>query len=93
MNLMAGAFWGLDVEGVRALATNLDQDGDQIDQILSKLTGILSSTQWSGPDADKFRNDWQGAHSTSLRQVSQALHDTATLARSNASAQEQVSQS
>ncbi|MEJ1229647.1 MAG: hypothetical protein WDM88_01865 [Galbitalea sp.] len=90
---MAGAFWGLDVEGVRALATNLDTDGDQIDQILSKLTGILSSTQWSGPDADKFRNDWQGAHSTALRNVSQALHDTATLARSNAAAQEQVSQS
>jgi uncharacterized protein YukE len=84
--------WGLDVQQVRDLATNLDREADSIDQILSKLTGILNNTQWTGPDATQFRNDWQGSHTTALRKVGQALRDTAQLARTNATAQEQTSQ-
>lgn len=84
--------WGLDVQQVRDLATNLDREADGIDQVLSKLTSILAGTQWTGPDANQFRNDWQGAHSNALRRVSQALRETAQLARSNAAQQEQTSQ-
>lgn len=84
--------WGLDVQQVRDLATNLDREADGIDQVLSKLTSILGGTQWTGPDATQFRNDWQGAHSNALRRVSQALRETAQLARSNAAQQEQTSQ-
>lgn len=84
--------WGLDVQQVRDLATNLDREADSIDQILSKLTGILNNTQWTGPDATQFRNDWQGSHTTSLRKVGQALRDTAQHARANAMSQEQASQ-
>lgn len=84
--------WGLDVQQVRDLATNLDREADSIDQILSKLTGVLNGTQWSGPDATQFRNDWQGSHTTALRKVGQALRDAAQHARANAVAQEQASQ-
>ena len=84
--------WGLDVQQVRDLGTNLDREADSIDQILSKLTAVLNNTQWTGPDATQFRNDWQGAHSTALRRVGQALRDTAQMARTNAAAQEQTSQ-
>lgn len=84
--------WGLDVQQVRELGTNLDREADSIDQILSKLTGVLNNTQWTGPDANQFRNEWTGAHSAALRKVGQALRDTAQLARANAAAQEQTSQ-
>ncbi len=84
--------WGLDVQQVRDLATNLDREADGIDQVLSKLTGVLNGTQWTGPDATQFRNDWQGAHSNALRRVATALRETAQLARANAAAQEQTSQ-
>lgn len=84
--------WGLDVQQVRDLATNLDREADSIDQILSKLTGVLNNTQWTGPDATQFRNDWQSSHTASLRKVGQALRDTAQLARANAVSQEQTSQ-
>ena len=84
--------WGLDVQQVRELGTNLDREADSIDAILSKLTGVLNNTQWSGPDATQFRSDWSGAHSASLRKVGQALRDTAQQARTNAQAQEQTSQ-
>jgi uncharacterized protein YukE len=83
--------WGLDVQQVRDLATNLDREADSIDQILSKLTGILSNTQWTGPDATQFRNDWQSQHATSLRKVAEALRTVSSQARANASAQEQTS--
>jgi len=83
--------WGLDVQQVRDLATNLDREADSIDQTLSKLTGILSNTQWTGPDATQFRNDWQASHATSLRKVAEALRTVSSQARSNAAAQEQTS--
>jgi uncharacterized protein YukE len=83
--------WGLDVEQVRALGTNLDREADSIDQILSKLTGVLNNTQWTGPDANQFRSDWQGVHSVVLRKVAAALRDTAGAARNNAAAQESAS--
>ena len=83
--------WGLDVEQVRTLGTNLDREADSIDQILSKLTGVLNNTQWTGPDATAFRNDWQSSHSSALRKVSAALREVADAARRNAAAQEQTS--
>lgn len=83
--------WGLDVQQVRDLATNLDREADSIDALLSKLTGLLNNTQWTGPDATQFRSDWQGAHTTALRKVGQALRDTAIQARNNANSQEQTS--
>lgn len=87
---MAGV-WGLDIQQVRDLGTNLDREADQIDAILSKLTGVLNNTQWTGPDANQFRNDWQGVHSNALRKVAAALRETAQAARANAMAQEQAS--
>lgn len=84
--------WGLDVQQVRDLATNLDREADSIGQTLSKLTGILNNTQWTGPDATQFRNAWQGEHSNALRRVESALREVAQAARTNAAAQEQISQ-
>lgn len=84
--------WGLDVQQVRDLGTNLDREADSIDQIISKLTGTLTNTQWTGPDATQFRNDWSSVHTAALRKVGQALRDAAQLARTNANAQEQTSQ-
>ncbi|MBU1250727.1 MAG: hypothetical protein KJ659_11250 [Actinobacteria bacterium] len=84
--------WGLDVEQVRGLAREMDREADGIDQTLSRLTGALGNTQWTGPDATQFRDEWQGAHSNALRKVAGALRDTAQMARANADAQERASQ-
>lgn len=87
------AVWGLDVQQVRQLSTQLNQKASDIDSILSTLTNALSNTQWEGPDATQFRSDWSGQHTSSLRQVAQALRDAANKASQNASAQEQTSNS
>jgi uncharacterized protein YukE len=85
------AVWGLDVEQVRQLSSQLNQKAADIESILSTLTSALNSTQWEGPDANQFRNDWSGQHTSSLRNVANALRDAGAKAQQNASAQEQTS--
>ena len=85
------AMWGLDVQQVQQLSSQLDQKATDIENALSQLTNLLGSTQWEGPDATSFRNDWSGQHTAALRQVIQALRDAATKAQQNANAQDQIS--
>lgn len=87
------AMWGLDVQQVRQLSSQLNQKANEIQTILSTLTSALDGTQWQGPDATAFRNEWAGTHSSSLRQVIQALHDASQKAAMNATQQENAANS
>jgi len=87
------AVWGLDVEQVRQLSQQLNTKANDIQSILTTLTSLLSSTQWTGPDSDQFRNDWSGQHTAALKNVIAALQDASQKASSNASAQESTSSS
>ena len=44
-----------------------------------------------GPDADKFRNEWNGEHMAALTRVSQALQQASQQATRNAADQESAS--
>jgi uncharacterized protein YukE len=88
---MSQTYYGMDVTEVRGLATQLDQKAEEIEQIISTIGSKLTSTPWTGPDATKFRSEWDGSLTTQLRQVATVLRDTATNARNNASQQEQAS--
>jgi uncharacterized protein YukE len=83
--------WGLDVEAVRTLGAQLDREAETIETLLKNLSTTLLNTPWSGPDSVQFRNAWDQQHSTQLRNVAQALRDTAGLARQNAQEQENIS--
>lgn len=85
------AVWGLDVQQVRTLATQLNTKAGEIESILGSLTSTLSGTQWEGPDAIAFRNEWSGQHTSALKQVINAMREASTKASQNASAQENVS--
>jgi uncharacterized protein YukE len=85
------AVWGLDVEQVRTLATQLDTKAGEIEAIRDTLTNTLGGTQWTGPDSEQFRNDWGTTYTRALNDVAQALKDTAQRARTNAQDQENVS--
>ncbi|KAA9106458.1 WXG100 family type VII secretion target [Microbacterium rhizomatis] len=87
------AVWGLDVQQVRQLSSQLNSKASDIQGILSQLTSALASTQWTGPDAEQFRSDWSGQHTASLKNVIAALQDASQKASSNASAQESTSSS
>ncbi len=85
------AVWGLDVQQVRQLSSQLNSKAQEIQGILTSLTSALNGTQWEGPDATRFRSEWTGAHTASLKSVIQALQDASTKASQNAAAQESTS--
>lgn len=86
------AVWGLDVEQVRTLSSKLNQEASTIQGVLSTLTTQLGNTQWAGPDAEQFRNDWSSTHTVALNRVITALQDASQRAAQNAIQQETASQ-
>lgn len=85
------AWIGLDVEQVRGLAQQLHAKSQEINTIAQQLNSQLTSVTWQGPDAERFRSDWNSQYMSSLRQVAQALEAAGTAAGRNASEQEQAS--
>jgi hypothetical protein len=85
------AIWGADVEQLKTLGTKLQSGASEIEQQRSNLTRLLDSTQWKGPDADHFRGEWSGKHTSALNQVTQALKDAGQMATKNANEQDQAS--
>ncbi|WP_445154897.1 hypothetical protein ACTWLI_01125 [Arthrobacter sp. Hor0625] len=85
------AIWGADVDQLKVLGTKLRAGAQEIDNQRSILTKVLAGTQWLGPDADKFRNEWNGEHVANLSRISQALQQASQQANRNASDQEGAS--
>ncbi|HET7781072.1 MULTISPECIES: WXG100 family type VII secretion target [Micrococcaceae] len=85
------AMWGADVQQLRQLGSKLQEGASQIETQKSNLTSLLNSTDWKGPDADKFREEWSGTHTTQLTKVAEALKEASTRAKRNADQQDQAS--
>ena len=85
------ALYGQDVDQVRQLATQLNAKAGDIESVISQLTSAVNSVQWMGPDAERFKSDWQGQHVPQLRQVVTALQTASQNASRNAAEQQQAS--
>jgi uncharacterized protein YukE len=85
------AIWGADVEQLRQLGSKLQQGASEIETQKATLTKLLHSTDWKGPDADKFKGEWEGQHSNMLTRVAEALNQAGDKARRNADEQFQAS--
>jgi hypothetical protein len=85
--------WGADTAQLKALGTKLQAGSSEIEKQKSLLTRALDSTDWMGPDADKFRQEWNGSHVSDLARVARALEEAGKQATKNASQQEEASQS
>jgi uncharacterized protein YukE len=84
-------FTGMNIEEVRSLATQMDSCAGSIQDLMSRLTNLLNSTQWVGPDREQFLGEWQGTHVTQLNSVINGLRDASNKARLNAQQQEAAS--
>lgn len=85
------AIQGMDIEAVRQLAVQMDNDAAQIEQLMGTLTSSLEGAEWIGPDREKFVGDWNSNHKMQLTAVANSLRDAANAARSNADQQQQAS--
>jgi hypothetical protein len=86
------AIWGADVEQLRTLGSKLQHGANEIDQQRSNLTSLLNQTDWKGPDADRFKEQWNGEHTTMLNKVAEALKEAGQKAKRNAEEQSNASQ-
>jgi uncharacterized protein YukE len=82
---------GMDIDGVRNLAGQMDNTAAQIEQLMGALNGALDGIEWIGPDRERFVSDWHGTFVPQLTTVANSLRDTANAARINADEQEQAS--
>ena len=51
---------GADVEQLDQLSRKFDQEAQQIAQATQQISSQVNSTWWKGPDADRFKNEWEG---------------------------------
>lgn len=85
------AFYGQDVAQVKQLGTQLKNKAGDIETAMNALNKQVNGVEWKGPDADKFKNEWNSTHVAKLKQVITALRDAGTAAQRNATEQEQTS--
>ena len=82
---------GADVEQLDALSKKFDQEAQAISQATSQITSQVHSAWWKGPDADKFRSEWDGQFASQLRKIAEALRQVGTVVRKQAQQQRQTS--
>jgi uncharacterized protein YukE len=83
--------WGADVDQLRELGNKLNTGANEIDSQRNLLNSALDNTQWEGPDADRFKEQWRGEHTSKLKQISEALRDAGNRAKQNAEQQSDTS--
>jgi hypothetical protein len=85
------AMWGADVQQLRDLGKQLQSGATEIETQKRNLNKLLHTTDWKGPDADKFRGEWDSNHMTQLAKVADALKEAGQKAGKNADQQDQAS--
>lgn len=89
---MSGNLHGADVEALRQLAHRIAQGGETLNGVVGVVESAMPvSEQWSGMDAESFRDEWYGSHGPSITATAQALAEVADTVRGNADGQEATS--
>ena len=82
---------GADVEQLDSLSKKFDAEAQMIAQATQQISSQVNSTWWKGPDADRFRQEWEGQFASQLKKISEALKQVGTVVRKQAQQQRQTS--
>ena len=89
---MSGNMYGADVEALRQLADRIARGGEVLDGVVRVVESAMPvPEQWSGTDAESFRDEWYGSHGPSIAASAQALVAVAETVRANADSQQETS--
>ena len=84
---------GGDVAQLRQLSDYLTNKAlTDLKGVFDGVDGKMNVTTWAGTDADKFATEWNDLRMKTEQSITAMLQDTATRAKQQADAQEQVSQ-
>lgn len=82
---------GADVGRLRELAKNVSLAADQLESIRASLAPSVTAGVWKGPQADRFRGDWQNRIAPDLTRATDSLRHAAGTISANANEQEATS--
>lgn len=84
---------GMDPEVVEGIGRQLKTQGDAIQNVITAVTQLVTQAEsaWKGPDATKFKSDWDGIHKPALIRVKTEVDQLGTTATTNATQQRQTS--
>lgn len=88
---MADSMWGLDYDGVKKFAKEVQTDADKIESIAKALGTKVQSLPWKGPDAMFFKNNWDSTYEKNLKTIAKALESVAQRADKQAEQQKETS--
>ena len=82
---------GNDPEQLDQLSKKFEQEAQQIQQATQQISSQVNSTWWKGPDADRFKNEWEGTYASQLKKIAEALRQVGTVVKKQATQQRQTS--
>ncbi|MDO5498095.1 MAG: hypothetical protein Q4F67_00255 [Propionibacteriaceae bacterium] len=82
---------GADVGQLRTLSAHLQRASETLERILAEISTSLERAGWAGPDAQRFRGDWEVQLRRSLIDTRQGLATAAAVLARNADEQERAS--
>ncbi|PTT66155.1 hypothetical protein [Arthrobacter sp. HMWF013] len=88
---MAGIY-GADVAQLRSLAKDFQRASQTMQTQGQNLTKLVNgTTAWTGQDSQKFRQDWNGSHRTTLLAAARLLEQGSKHLQANAEEQDRAS--
>lgn len=88
---MAGIY-GADVAQLRSLAKDFQRASQTMQTQGQNLTKLVNgTTAWTGQDSQKFRQDWNGSHRTTLLAAARLLEQGSKYLQANAEEQDRAS--
>lgn len=83
---------GADPDQLRAAATQFNKGASALETSAKALHSLIgTTTQWTGPDADRFRSQWSSMSARTITAAVNALRQAADALRRNANEQETAS--
>ena len=69
---------GADIAQMQQLEQRLKQESSSVTELMNRIDQALANTQWTGPAADRFRQEWSSDFRKALMTLSNALGENAT---------------
>jgi len=89
---LAAGMYGADVEQLRSLAKKFETSGSNLLNVIRTLDHYINSTDaWRGPDAERFRSNWNERDRLAVTRSAEALNEGASALARNAEEQQQAS--
>jgi uncharacterized protein YukE len=83
---MGAAMWGGNLEQMQSLDSTFTSQAQAVADLTARITSTLQGTAWTGPAADRFRQDWSGQFQPALQKLQSALTDNAAIVRNRRAA-------